>query len=480
MTDPVVTPAELDISDSELEAFAAEWETTPAADVSEGTAGLDVAAASPVGALRGLVRSAVAAVAPKPVTAADLAVFVQVLMRLATGPYGYGQDDRWTHRNRNGKMGVAGLATSGDGDCSSTTGTAYALAGIIPASLLSGTWYTGNGIAKLRSTGRFEIVRVVGWSVSKLVAYSRPGDSIWGVGHVVGVVDNDGGVVSFEATESGGRAGGKTGDQTGREGRVRKLHARSRGWAYLARPVVQVRAINTVWSTLNCLDPNITQARIKGGPAKRWPFDDVRRSALLRVLQDQPLAGAYLLTEAPAETVRAVRHGMPGGVARWGGKRAGNWALVYDRLIWSCAESTVQRPAHGLLAMLRHRKTGRKYSVCVYHLPPNSTTSEAQQRRILLGFVSSLSKLPGVRIIAGDGADKTEWFGSSYKDGREFADVSPDRNAKTWQDRAITDRLGTLTKYPRLSALSYQVATLPASTLASDHRRATVTYRETY
>ena len=78
-------------------------------------------------------------------TTTAIATAVAIAKRLASGPYGYGQDDRWGHLASGTTLGLAELAARGDGDCSSTTGSIYYLAGIIPRSTIQGTWYTGNG-----------------------------------------------------------------------------------------------------------------------------------------------------------------------------------------------------------------------------------------------------------------------------------------------------------------------------------------------
>lgn len=160
----------------------------------------------------------------------------KVARRLASGPYGYSQGARTSAYARNGKLGVAGLAAKGDTDCSFSTGLVYVLGGLVDEDVLRGTFYTGNMASKLKASGMFTVTSVRGWSLAKLRKTLREGDSLVGPGHVVYCVE-PGRVLSFEADERGKSTGGKRGDQTGREGRIRSLYSRSRGWAYLIRPI---------------------------------------------------------------------------------------------------------------------------------------------------------------------------------------------------------------------------------------------------
>ena len=158
-----------------------------------------------------------------------------VAKKLATGNFGYGQDDRTSALADNGKMGVAGLREPGDTDCSFSVGIIYYLAGFIDRSVLRGTFYTGNIAIKLKATGMYKLIRVSGWSLARLKADARECDAIVGPNHVVYALGG-GKCVSFEVTEKGTSTGGAKGDQTGKEGRIRDLYARSRGWTYIIRP----------------------------------------------------------------------------------------------------------------------------------------------------------------------------------------------------------------------------------------------------
>lgn len=165
-----------------------------------------------------------------------IAAATKVARRLASGPYGYSQGARTSAYARNGKLGVAGLAAKGDTDCSFSTGLVYVLGGLVDEDVLRGTFYTGNMASKLKASGMFTVTSVRGWSLAKLRKTLREGDSLVGPGHVVYCVE-PGKVLSFESDERGKSTGGKLGDQTGREGRIRSLYSRSRGWAYLIRPI---------------------------------------------------------------------------------------------------------------------------------------------------------------------------------------------------------------------------------------------------
>ena len=154
--------------------------------------------------------------------------FVKAARQLAAGDFGYSQSDRWS------ALGTDGLVEPGNADCSSSTGMALLLGGLIDRDLLKGTWYTGNLASKLTGAGLFRAVKVGGWSLTKLRAEVGAGDILLGPGHVV-VGVGGGRIVSFEADEHGRSSGGRKGDQTGSEGRIREVYARSRGWSYLLR-----------------------------------------------------------------------------------------------------------------------------------------------------------------------------------------------------------------------------------------------------
>lgn len=199
-----------------------------------------------------------------------VATATQVATKLATGNFGYGQDDRTSALADNGQLGVAGLREPGDTDCSFSVGIIYYLAGFIDRSVLRGTFYTGNIASKLRATGMFKLIRVSGWSLARLKADAREGDAIVGPGHVVYALGG-GRCVSFEATEKGTSTGGAKGDQTGREARIRDLYSRSKGWTYIARPY--------------------TPAELAGQMVARYAAGQSTGDALLRVVRRSPYDG---------------------------------------------------------------------------------------------------------------------------------------------------------------------------------------------
>jgi hypothetical protein len=150
--------------------------------------------------------------------------------RIASGPYGYSQSSdaktgRWSGLRH----------TPGNFDCSAASGAIALKGGFVTEADLKGTFYSGNIISRLVSTGMYTAIKVSGLSLAKLKAKVREGDILRGPGHVVYCLGG-GKVVSFEASEKG-TTHGKVGDQTGREGRVRDLYARSKGWTHIARPV---------------------------------------------------------------------------------------------------------------------------------------------------------------------------------------------------------------------------------------------------
>lgn len=200
-------------------------------------------------------------------TAPTIAAATKIARKLAAGAYGYDQGQRWSALGADGK-----LKASGELDCSSSTGLIYYLAGFIDRSVLSGTFYTGNLAAKLVATGMFRAIPVKGWSLAKLKAAVKEGDAVVGPGHVVYSVGG-GRVLSFENDERGKSFGGRMGDQTGSEGRIRALYARSRGWAYIVRPLSPQELQRRV------LDARRTNADVTG-PLKRLtrrsPWDGPR------------------------------------------------------------------------------------------------------------------------------------------------------------------------------------------------------------
>jgi hypothetical protein len=153
-----------------------------------------------------------------------------IAKQIAAGRYGYdqGATARWSGLDKAGRK----LRTTGEFDCSSSTAAIVYLGGD-PIDLSTNTW-TGNLAGKLRKAG---------WDVMKFpgLAKVRKGDILLTPGrHVVFQISAKT-CVSAEHDERAKSAGGKTGDQTGREIRLRPTYNRPGGWTYLCRRV----AINT-------------------------------------------------------------------------------------------------------------------------------------------------------------------------------------------------------------------------------------------
>lgn len=154
--------------------------------------------------------------------------------KIAAANIGYDQGDRWSFfPGRNKKladvldMGNKAIRT-GEGDCSSTCGAIARLAGY-PVDLSDPFW-TGNFTARLTETGLFTRIKFTKLSQVKA------GDFVIGPGHVI-FARTSKKWWSAESDERGKASGGKTGDQTGREGRYRAPYMRSRGWDWIIRPI---------------------------------------------------------------------------------------------------------------------------------------------------------------------------------------------------------------------------------------------------
>lgn len=157
---------------------------------------------------------------------------IATLMRLAreaeASRVGYDQNQRWTWLDQAGRRIVPDRET----DCSALTLGLFWLAGW-PVNI-SGTCYTGNAAELCRRAG-FEVKDVRGWSLQALKNTLKAGDALVGPGHIILAMD-DGSWLSAENDERGRSAGGRAGDQTGREVRFRAPYQRSKGWVHLLRP----------------------------------------------------------------------------------------------------------------------------------------------------------------------------------------------------------------------------------------------------
>ena len=119
-------------------------------------------------------------------------------------------------------------------DCSSA---AFGLAWLAynGAVSISGTAYTGNLATKFKDSGLFKVIRYD--SSRSVKAQTYPGDLLLTPGHHVVVVLDGDVCLSPEFNERGRTTGGKPGDQTGREVKIRPLYVRPGGWRYIVRPI---------------------------------------------------------------------------------------------------------------------------------------------------------------------------------------------------------------------------------------------------
>lgn len=191
---------------------------------------------------------------------------------------------------------------------------------------------------------------------------------------------------------------------------------------------------------LNCLDPNIRQ----GDPVKLHPLTTDRKAALVKATR-QAHADFYGLTEAPEATRFVLRDGQSGGRSRFKVFERGAQAIMFDSGRWAYTDSTpVNFTAYhgGVVATFTERSTGQKVTVGAYHLPPNSLTSESQQRAHMAKFLAEMRKHPGPRIIIGDGMDSSDWA-TGWIDARIRAAASSTRTTSTYKGRSITDRINS-------------------------------------
>lgn len=332
-------------------------------------------------------------------TATAIATAVAIAKSLASGPYGYGQDDRWGHLASGTTLGLARLAARGDGDCSSTTGSIYYLAGIIPRSTIQGTWYTGNGPQKLKATGQFRLISVGGWSLARLKASLLPGDSVWGPGHVVFSVGG-GQVLSFEKTEFGRSVGGKVGDQTGLEGRIRTIYDRTRsgGWAYIARPIVTGGAtVAKPRPRFRSLTWNVLGARFSSEASWGDRCPDViktieaQKPSIFAIVEAYGNEGKDLLQGLGSSWAR-VTSGVGVEIFYQPSKHEllGAWPHTFDTY-------------HGYLtAELKHRASGVTYNYCSAHLLPRKTSSEEGRRKQFGQITDLMADWKDPTILVGD------------------------------------------------------------------------------
>lgn len=180
-----------------------------------------------------------------------------------------------------------------DTDCSFAQGIIWVKAGLIPVSVLRGTFYSGN-IASVAKRHGFQIISLAGKSLSQIKSLMREGDALVGPGHVVHVGPN-GRVLSWEQNELGKASGGKPGRQPGEKVGWRNMYARSRGWAYLMRPpAVKVDPVGKA-------KQGNTEAKV--AKKKRTP----KRQSTLPVSVQQRIAGAKVDGKRGPETVSKLK-----------------------------------------------------------------------------------------------------------------------------------------------------------------------------
>lgn len=241
---------------------------------------------------------------------------VQIARRLAAGNFGYSQSDRWSGL-RGGK-----LHEPGNFDCSSSTGVVMLLAGY-PIDI-TGTFWTGNIADRLVKAG-FRKVSAKGKSLAWLRRNVVAGSALVGPGHVVAGVGG-GKVLSFEADERGRGTGGKPGDQTGREGRIRDIYLRSRGWEWLLLPPADAEKTTYVVPTL--------KRGSRGSLVLLWKRTVKRRHPILAAKAARAAGeGHYRVTA----TYRAVDEALAKSIERRygvkGAGRVGPWMWRHLGLI---------------------------------------------------------------------------------------------------------------------------------------------------
>lgn len=140
---------------------------------------------------------------------------------LAKSNIGYNQWTRWSFLN--GTKIVPNTAA----DCSSICGAIMKLGGYNVD--LTGTFYTGNLVQKVKAAG-FTVLKYTG------LGQVRKGDFILSVGYHVEYAYTAKRWYSARIDERGKISGGKPGNQTGRETGFVNAYTYSKGWNYILRP----------------------------------------------------------------------------------------------------------------------------------------------------------------------------------------------------------------------------------------------------
>ncbi len=95
----------------------------------------------------------------------------------------------------------------------------------------------------------------------------------------------------------------------------------------------------------------------------------------------------------------------------------------------------------GQICVLKDGATGQHVVFGSYHLTPNSRSTDAQQRSQMSQMIAAIRKFSdGPRILGGDGVNDNAWL-PGWVDARLKAANSSSRDAKTYQGKAITDRI---------------------------------------
>lgn len=216
-----------------------------------------------------------------------IAAAVKVGEHLAIANFGYGQDDRLSGWDDNGKFGLDGLREPGDLDCTTSTALCMGLGRLIPLDVLRHTLYSGNYGPALGRTGMVDRINVRNLTLAQISAKAQPADAIYGPGHAMFHLGG-GRWLSFEHTEKGGETGGKLGRQKGEGVRVRHLYLRSAasrskaesktGWSELVRSKSSATYLGQVLAAYGkSASTSAAQARL----SLRAPWDGPRYAQLM-------------------------------------------------------------------------------------------------------------------------------------------------------------------------------------------------------
>ncbi|HEY3545044.1 MAG TPA: hypothetical protein VGK17_03005 [Propionicimonas sp.] len=380
-----------------------------------------------------------------------IATAVAIAKTIANGDFGYSQGDRWSGY-QNGRLHQPGAF-----DCSSSTGVIFKMAGY-PVDL-TGTFYTGNIASRLVAAG-FTLVRASGKSLAWLTKNVVAGSALVGPGHVV-VGIGGGKIVSFESDERGKESGGKPGDQTGNEGRIRDLYMRPRGWVSLLLPPAEPKPPAIV-------EPIKVVMASQESPRFGGSTNYAARGTELATTG----AGVIGLTETTPEMRKAILAAL-GASWRMFVHVDGAVALAYDSALF--ASSGIRQKSHGdhyhgaICVPLRDR-AGKGRDFIVNHTRPRDAFGKHAtdaavakgKREDVLRAVSLVGRWPAIAM--GDWAmDPDEILAT-----RAFVRITPD--ADSYHDGpghmdAIYAQKG------RVTAINGEL--VPATT--SDHDRPTVT-----